>query len=270
MEFSVLIATYHGDDPTALDKALESVYSQSHQPNEVVIVEDGDLTPRLRDIIDKWSDYEPITTKNVKIDENRGLGKALSIGLDHCTYDIVARMDSDDLAVPDRFAKQIHFLQTNHEIAVVGGYMREIDSESGRSYTRKVPTDSEQIRSKAKFRSPLNHPTVMFRKGAVKDVGSYRDLRSMQDYELWVRLLNNGYALANIPEVLTETEIKGDLYERRGGLKYGLLECQLQSEFLRSGFISLPIFTFNLLARVPIRLLPNMLRKTIYKTMLRK
>lgn len=270
MEFSVLISTYQGDDPAALDKALESVYSQSRQPDEVILVEDGDLTPELRDTIDKWSEYEPIPTTNIKIDVNRGLGNALSIGLNHCTYDIVARMDSDDIAVPDRFVKQTHFLQTNHEVAVVGGYMREIDSGSDRSYIRKVPTDPEQIRSRAKFRSPLNHPTVMFRKEAVKNVGSYRDLRSMQDYELWVRLLNEGYTLANIPEVLVETNIKEDLYERRGGLQYGALEYRLQSEFLRSGFISFPVFVFNLLTRVPIRLLPNILRKNIYKILLRK
>lgn len=269
MEFSVLISTYRDDDPGALDKALESVYIQSHQPDEVVIVEDGDITPGLRDIIDKWSEHD-VSTTSVKLDENRGLGRALSIGLSHCTYDIVARMDSDDVAVPGRFAKQTHFLQTNPEVDVVGGYMRELDKKSGRSYTRKVPIDPEQIKSKAKFRSPLNHPTVMFRKWSVENVGSYRGLRSMQDYELWVRLLNNGYTLANIPEVLVETEVEGDLYERRGGIKYGALEYHLQTEFLRSGFIPLPIYIFNLLTRIPVRLLPNILRKMIYKTLLRK
>lgn len=269
MVFSVLISTYRGDDPAALDKALESIYDQSLQPSEIVIVEDGTVPSELRAIINKWLKNESITTKHVKIEKNCGLGRALSVGLEHCTYDIVARMDSDDLAATDRFEKQIAFLRTNQEVDVVGGYMREIDRQADRSFIRKVPTEPEQVRSRARFRSPLNHPTVMFRKRPIENVGSYRDLRSMQDYDLWIRLLSNNYTIANIPDVLVETEVEDRLYERRGGIEYGKLEFHLQKEFLQSGFTSYLIFIFNLLTRIPIRLVPNRLRRIIYTLLLR-
>lgn len=268
MVFSVLISTYWRDDSTALDMALKSIYDQSLQPSEVVIIEDGKVSPELRTVINKWMEHNSYT-KIVKIEENCGLGRALSIGFKYCTYDIIARMDSDDTAVSGRFEKQISFLRTNPEVDVVGGYMREIDRQSSRSFIRKVPTEPEQVRSRARFRSPLNHPTVMFRKESIENVGGYRDLRSMQDYDLWVRLLNNNYTIANIPEVLVETEVENSLYERRGGVKYGKLEYELQKEFLQSGFTSYPIFIFNLLTRVPIRLLPNKLRRKVYTLILR-
>ncbi|MGQ3330845.1 glycosyltransferase [Halorubrum sp. FL23] len=268
--FSVLLCTYAGDDAPELGRALESIFDQTVQPAEVVIVADGPLTDELEDVLADLEEKYPETLRQVSLSSNQGLGAALRRGVQECSHEWVARMDSDDIAIEDRFERQLGYINQHPETDVVGGYIGEFSTDPDRIETvREVPTTSKAIRSSARFRCPLNHPTVMFRRSAVLDVGNYRPLRSMQDYDLWMRLLADGYTIANVPAVLVTCAAGEDLFARRGGFEYARIEVRLQYEFLRLGVISLPVFLLNVCARIPLRLVPNRLRGFVYKRFLR-
>ena len=267
---SVLLPTYEGDEPEGLNRSLTSIVEQTVKPDEIVVVRDGSLTAELNLILDEFKDEHRDLLHQTSLPENKGLGAALRHGVTECSHDLVARMDADDRSRTKRFEHQIAYFEDNPEIDVLGGYVAEFSDSPDQTQTvREVPTTPEAVRSKARFRCPINHPTVMFRRQAVLDAGNYRPLRSMQDYELWMRMLSQGYTLTNIPEVLVDCEAGEELYYRRGGLDYARLEASLQWEYYRMGMLSLPIVLFNILSRIPIRLAPNAIRKTIYKNLLR-
>lgn len=269
--FSVLIPVYQGDAPEFVDAALDSIFQQTRPPDEVLIVKDGPVPSELESIIATAKNNHSGIVTTVSLAENRGLGEALRHGTEACTHELVARMDADDIAVSDRFERQISYLQNHPEIDVVGGYVAEFDEDPDQCKTvRTVPTEPEKVRSKGRFRCPVNHPTVMFRRDSVVDAGNYRPYRTMQDYELWMRMLSQGYQIANIGDVLVKFRTDDTLYERRGGIEYAKTEFEILREIHRTGAISLPVFFVNIGCRIPIRLLPPFFRKWIYTSILRQ
>lgn len=266
--FSVLISVYDGESATSLREALISIIDQSTAPDEVVLVKDGPLSEELDETIENLKSEYPHLFTIVSIKRNIGLGRALDIGLEHCSNPLVARMDADDISVEDRFSRQLQYLQHHPNISLVGGYMRE-NGKSEDGFIRQVPITPEEVEETAHIRNPLNHPTVMFRKSAVKSAGGYQDLQAIQDYDLWVRMLMEGYKLANIPEVLVTTNEDTNLYQRRGGTKYLKTEIKVQKLFVDYGFLTPLEMMRNLLIRVPIRLIPNNIRSKLYRFALR-
>ncbi|EON77497.1 putative glycosyltransferase [Lunatimonas lonarensis] len=179
-------------------------------------------------------------------------------------------MDADDICHPSRFEKQVAFLDSHPEISVVGSWIAEFqDTLDNIVSYRKLPADPDELFSFAKRRCPLNHPTVMFRKDDVLAVGNYDPYANQQDYQLWARLLVNGYKFANIQESLLFMRISSALFKRRGGINYGKIEFAVQRDFLRIGFINRVEFVRNVSLRMFVRLMPNSLRKLFYKRLLR-
>ncbi len=175
-------------------------------------------------------------------------------------------MDADDISVPSRFERQLGYLQENPSVDIIGGYLEEFQSSPDDPVARReVPTDHDAIVKRAKFRSPMNHGTVMFRREAVLRAGNYRATDPMEDYDLWVRMLLSGATFGNIPEILLKARAGEKLYERRGGWKYAKDEARLLVSFYKRGFTPLHVLIFNLLTRTPLRLFPNRLRGTIYE-----
>lgn len=126
MQFSVLISVYHREVPSYLSASLQSIFNQTLVPSEVVLVKDGPLTPELDLVIDEFvAKYS--TLKIVILPENVGLGRALNEGLKHCSHELVARMDSDDICKPDRFEKQIMAFEQQKDVAVVGSWIDEFE-----------------------------------------------------------------------------------------------------------------------------------------------
>jgi len=268
--FSVLLPTYAGDEPDGLRRALDSVFEQTVEPDEVLVVEDGPLTAELESVLDEAGVEHPDQLVRTSLSSNRGLGAALSHGVEACSHELIARMDADDVAVPDRFERQLEYLAENPEVDVLGGYIGEFSEDPEEvNQVREVPITNEEIASVGRFRCPMNHPSVMFRRQAVIDAGNYREYRSMQDYELWMRMMSEGYTFRNLPLVLVKCHAGEDLYRRRGGIGYARTEFAIQRELLRHGSISLPVFSLNLGVRLPIRLLPANIRGVIYRWFLR-
>lgn len=269
MKFSVLLSTYYKENPEYLKATFESLNNQTVKPNEIVLVEDGPLNDALYKAIDKLQHDFP-QMQVVALKQNVGLGQALNEGLKYCSYDIVARMDTDDIAKPMRFEKQLDVFIKHPEFDVVGSWVDEfIDSTENVVSVRKLPETSEELYSFAKYRNPLNHPTVMFRKQAVMNVGGYKHFFLFEDYYLWVRMLMNDSKFYNVQQSLLWFRSSSDLYGRRGGWKYAMSEMKLQRYMYKCGFIGLTRMSFNLLIRFCCRLIPNGLRAYIYKKALR-
>ena len=128
MNFSLLMSVYKKEKPENLNACLNSIASQTFLPTEIILVEDGLLTDDLYIIIEKWKNKLKII-KSVKLESNSGLAIALNIGLKNCTNNIVARMDSDDICVPDRFKKQIIEFENDSSLVLLGGQVAEYDEK---------------------------------------------------------------------------------------------------------------------------------------------
>ncbi|WP_302614912.1 glycosyltransferase [uncultured Bacteroides sp.] len=266
--FSVLLSLYVKEQPSNLIQSLDSLFSQTLLPSEIILVKDGPLTSELDAVVSDYVQRYPIL-KVVVLKENQGLGKALNEGLKHCSYDLVARMDTDDISKPDRFEKQLKVFQQHPEIDVCGAWIEEFYNDvSDIVSIRKVPEFHAEIFKYAEKRSPVNHPVVMFRKRAVLNAGGYLHFWLFEDYYLWVRMLMNHCTFYNIPESLLYFRASPEMVKRRGGMKYLCSEIKFQQEMRRMKFISSFRFMQNLLIRIPVRIMPNSLRGFIYKKML--
>lgn len=265
------MSVYHKEDPNFLLQAVTSIWdSQTLKPNEIVLVKDGPLTPELdlkiNDLKEKLIDKLIL----VELPENVGLGRALNIGLENCRYEIVARMDTDDIAHKDRFEKQLKFLELNQDISLLGSYISEFElSPDNLVSQKKVPLTHDKILNFSKTRNPFNHPSVMYRKVDVINAGSYQDCYGMEDYYLWVRLLVNGVKTANLDESLVSMRAGMEMLSRRKGFRYAIQEFKFQLLLLNLKHITKAKAIINLLLRVPPRLLPSSFLKVVYKIMRR-
>lgn len=269
MQFSVLLSLYYKENSEYLRQSLDSIFNQTLKPDEVVLVEDGPLTTELYNIINEYIKRFPII-KIVPLARNSGLGNALKEGLKYCTNDIIARMDTDDISKPDRFQKQISFLDKHPEIDVVGAWIDEfINDISNVVSIRKLPETNDEIYDFGKKRNPINHPVVMFRKKAVEAAGGYLPFYLFEDYYLWVRMLLNGSRFYNIQESLLYFRSSHEMFYRRGGIKYAYVECKFYLTLFRLGYINIAETIINISIRFFTRILPNKVRRWIYKNIIR-
>ena len=270
LKFSVLLSVYSKEKRKNLELSLKSIYDdQILKPDEIVLVEDGPLTEELYAEINHQLDRLKGILKIVKLEKNSGLGNALKEGVLHCTYEWIARMDTDDIAYPNRFEKQIRFLEKNKDIDVLGSYMSEFSTSITEIlFTKDAPTVN--LEEYMKYRDPVNHPSVVFRKKKVLEAGNYKEIFLNEDTYLWVRMIAKGAKFANIPEPLVYFRINNDTYRRRGGWKYVKAEWKIQKELLRFGITNKFEFTKNVILKTSVRLMPNFVRKFIYIKFLRK
>jgi glycosyltransferase involved in cell wall biosynthesis len=269
--FSVLISTYKNDCYVHLDAALQSVMHQTYPPAEVVLIIDGEVSIESELLIKKYHENYPGIFKLVRLAENKGLGFALSIGLMECSYNFVARMDADDICCDNRFELQYLFLQNNNDIAAVGSYITEFISMPGDLNKQKVvPNNHQNIVKYSRFRNPLNHPTVMFRKDLVLEAGNYRHMPLFEDYYLWLKLINKGYKLANISQSLLFFRFSNEALQRRQGFSYLKKEFHFFNTCYQESLISFGSFCKLLLLRLPLRLVPYNILRHFYLNILRK
>lgn len=270
MSFSVLMSLYSKEEPNSFRQSLESVFNQTLIPDEVVLVEDGPLTEDLYSIIREYKrSYPQLIT--VTLEKNGGLGNALNIGMENCSHELVARMDTDDICISNRFEKQIAYMNANPEIAVCGGQILEfIDDENNIVAHRFVPLTPEDCRRYYRDRDPLNHMTVMLKKSAVMSVGNYQPWHLDEDTYLWGRLLKAGYKIANLSDILVNVRVGKDMYARRGGWKYFKSDSKILKWKLENNLTTKSRYFYNYLVRFIVQvLMPNSFRAFIFKRLLR-
>jgi glycosyltransferase involved in cell wall biosynthesis len=268
MKLSVLISVYDKESPVFLDQCLESVAQQTLPADEVVIVEDGPLGEGLHSMIDAWRTMLPIVS--LRIAAHVGLGAALRAGLYACEGEYVARMDSDDICVPERFERQVTYLDANREVAVVGSAIAEFQQNPSMPQAiRRLPASGEALRRFARSRTPMNHMTVVFRKSSVVAAGNYESCQGFEDYHLWARMLTLGYQLRNLKDVLVYARCGNGMQARRGGFAYLKREIRFQSFLRRMGLLDMAGSVCNILIRGSVRLAPDSIRALLYRSLLR-
>lgn len=267
--FSVLMSVYKSEKAEYLMQSLDSILNQTVTPNEIVIVEDGKLTDELYEVLSQYEQKYAIV-KRIPFSVNRGLGLALRDGVLACSNEIIARMDTDDIALPMRFEKQLEYLEKNPQISLLGTGIEEFSSAPECPDSKTIlPANHEDIVKFSKKRNPFRHMTVMFKKSAVLDSGNYRDFLWFEDYDLWVRIIANGYKCANIPEVLVFVRADQNMFARRGGWAYLQQDIKFQIYLYKLRFINRNNLFFNILIRGVVRMIPNNMRSLFYKKFLR-
>lgn len=269
MCFSVLMSVYKKENPEYFSEALKSILHQTLPPDEIVLIQDGMITEELEKVIENYQKRYPMF-KIYQFKENVQLGRALAKGVELCSNELVARMDTDDIAMPDRFEKQYVFMKTHPQIAVCGGWLEEFDIDGNYSKIKYMPEGGKKLQKYAKYRNPLNHMTVMFRRSEVLSAGNYRHFPLLEDYDLWCRMLAKRATFFNLQTVLVRMRTGNEMYERRGGKKYFIQYRNLRKEQRKLGLLCMPEHGIALVFTAVMTLLPTFLRKLVYRKVLRK
>lgn len=270
-EFSVLMSVYKNDNAKFTREAVESVVNQTVKPTEIIIVIDGPVSDEIMGCLNNLQGKNA-EIKLLPLKENVGLGNALKEGIEHCSYDLIARMDSDDISLPDRFEKQLKCFEDNDNLSAVSGAIAEfIDNPENIVGIRELPAEDDEIKRYLKSRCPLNHVAVMFRKKDVMNAGGYLHFHYNEDYYLWVRMYLKGANFYNLHDIIVNVRVGKDMYRRRGGRKYFKSEARLQKFMLQNKIICFPRYFFNVLIRFILQvLMPNSLRGFVFRTLARK
>lgn len=270
--FTVAMSVYKNDNPEDFKTAVHSIYDkQTIRPSEIVLVKDGPIPAKLEAVVKELQNMIPVM-KVVTFEVNRGHAAARQGGLEAASNELVAIMDADDVAVPNRFEMQLKAFEEHPEVSVVGGLIREfIDRPDNVVGTRIVPEDDVDIKAYLKSRCPMNLVTVMLKKSDVMKVGGYLDWYCEEDYYLWIRLTLGGYKFYNIQENLVNVRVGEEMYQRRGGMKYFRSEARLQKYMLDHKVISLPRYIYNVAIRWAVQVvMPNSVRGWVFQTFARK
>ena len=271
MDYSVLMSVYHKEKPAFLKQSMESIYKQTVPTNDFVLVCDGPLNEDLEKVITDMQSLFGASLHIVRLAQNGGLGNALNEGIKHCKNELVARMDSDDIAYYNRCERQLKVFAEKENISICSGIVEEFTDDIEVVDSMRVPPETNaEILEFAKVRNPFNHPCVMYKKTAVEAAGSYQDFYLLEDYYLWLRMLMAGYQGYNLQEALLYMRAGSDMYMRRGGRKY--LEAQIKLfKFMKAKkFINEGQFLKSCLLRCGASVAPNWLRKFMFERVLRK
>lgn len=266
--FSVLISVYNKEKSTSLDACLESIFKQSLLPTEVVLVKDGPLGTDLENVIQKFVDRRQPEMKIVALKENVGMSRALNEGAKNCSYNWIARMDSDDICRLDRFELQFEYLNQHPDVSVCGSCIEEFDEEMNIKITdRKVPECHANIVKFAQFRSPLNHMTVIFKKDELIKAGLYPFLdrkTNIEDYVLWCTLIKQGAIFYNLQQNLVLARTGKSMIEKRSGWAYFEIEYKYLKQLNRIGYFKGVNFYINIIIRSFVRIMPVPLVRFVY------
>jgi glycosyltransferase involved in cell wall biosynthesis len=266
--FSLLISVYRGDHPVHFAKAFtSSVEAQTRRPSQVVLVQDGPVSPGLDGAIEAAIAESPVPVLHHRIADNVGLARALDEGLARCEHDIVARMDADDISLPERFAAQLPLIEGGLDL--VGTGMLEFLDDDGSIVGRRVPrTEQAEIERYARFHDPFSHPTVVYRRSAVERAGGYEPLGLMEDYWLFARMIHAGARVGNLAEPLVMYRVGEGAYARRGGVAQWRSELRLQRALRRIGFTSRTQYVRNVAVRGTYRFVPEPIRRRAYRRLI--
>ena len=270
--FSILISLYYKENPNALEQCFQSIWQdQTVKPSEIVLVLDGPIGNELSQCVDKWQTKIGEFLIVLQLEHNVGLGKALNVGLEHCSYEWVFRMDTDDICTPERFQKQLNFINENPDVIVFGGQILEFDESINDAQVLKVvPTKHDEIKKFAQNRCPFNHMTVAYKKDVILELGGYQHHLFMEDYNLWLRVIGAGHQVGNLAEVILYARVGNGMHARRKGFEYIKSEKQLLN-LKKQLQLQNPIHANMLfLVRSVFRLMPSSLLGKIYNTFLRK
>ena len=261
--YSILMTVYKKDNPSYVKEAINSILKQTFLTNDFVIVCDGPLTKELYDLLDEYKQNDIFNI--IYLEKNIGLGAALKKGVTFCKNELIARMDDDDISLENRCEMEVKFLENNKDISIVGSHVYEFEGDIANIIReKKVPIEYKDICSFSKKRNPFNHSTVMFRKQDIIKVGNYSEMRTNQDVDLWVRLLNQGYKGKNIDESLVYFRFDESTYSRRKDWKNIKLHIKVWNNFYKKNYCSFIDFLTVMCFQLAVFIMPTGLIRWCY------
>lgn len=269
-DFSVLMSVYYEEKPEYIRECFDSLLNQTVKASQWVIVKDGPLTNDLENILNEYDEKYPNMIKFVSMKENVQLGRALRAGVKACDYELIARMDTDDICVTDRFEKQLNEFLKDSQLDICGSYIKEFTGSFDNILSeRLVPLTNKEIIQYQKRRSSYNHMTVMFKKTAVLKSGNYEHAPLMEDDMLWTRMILSGCKGNNIPEYLVYARTGLDMINRRGGYSYFKKYKSSRKKVYKLGLASYWDYLYTIIVQFIVAMMPQKLRQLVFIKMLR-
>lgn len=272
MTYSVLMAVYNKENPIFLELSIESILNQTIIPGQIVIVEDGELTLELYEVLTKYELKCGSLFERVRLDKNSGLGAALNVGLSKCKHELVARMDTDDIALPNRMEMQLERFIMSPELVILGTQIIEFSDKIGDlKYSRFVPLTNDAIIRFSYTRSPFNHPTVMFKKSYIQKIGGYKEIRRKEDLDLFLRaVLIHSFRSENLATPLLYYRSNASNYKRRKSLINCKEYISVINDFRKMGYIPFNKYVSVLIMQTMLIIIPVWLQKFLSNTFFRK
>ena len=268
--YSVLMSVYSKDSAAYLTESMESMIRQSVPCDQFVIVEDGAVGAELEDVIRGYERAYPEIFTVVPLAENGGLGRALNAGIQACKYDLIARMDADDISKPDRCQKQLEAFEADPELEILGTQVEEFTGSINHIISRRiVPADGDGIRKFARRRSPFNHPTVMYRKSTLEQLGGYREYGRKEDLDLFLRAAFSGIGVGNLDEPLLYYRTSPENQKRRKSWTNCREYIQIMYGFFRQKKIGFVDMLYVLIGQITLYVMPEKFTSLISKRFLR-
>lgn len=263
--YSVLMSVYYKEKAEYLETAIESMLKQTVPPEQFVLVEDGKLTNELESVVYKYENKNPNLFTIVRLDKNKGLGVALDEGMKYCRNELVARMDSDDISLPQRCERELEVFETYPEMDIVSGAINEFKNTTDNVVSvRRVPKSEKEIKRQMKRRSAFNHPAVMYKKSAVIRVGGYGSSVRKEDHDLFSRMVFGGCNAYNLQEPILYYRIGDDNIKRRKSWKNVSSYIEIMWINLERGYCGIVDFLFVVMAQIIYLILPiSLLEKVL-------
>ncbi len=243
---------------------MDSMVNQTVSPGEYVIVEDGPIPDELEEVINEYCrKYHYF--KIVRLKENSGCGPASIAGMKECSYDLIARIDSDDISLPHRCELELELFENDPELAVVGSSMLEFEGSPDNIVSvKKMPTEPETIYEFGKRRSPINHSTAMLRKSIIDQFGGYAPIRRSLDLELFTKLLFNGCKFKNIEEPLVKFRCGGERIKRKKNWTNFKNDLRVYKRNKDVKYMSSLDYLYVVLRQIVFFILPNRIAHYLY------
>lgn len=269
--YSVLMSVYRKERADYFEDAIRSMLNQTIAPSEFVIVCDGPLTVELDKVIERYKETHGSLFVIVRLPQNMGLGNALAIGITHCKYEWIARMDSDDLCSPNRIEMQLFALNRNPSLGLIGTNVVEFLGSVDHVVAKVIlPETDEEIRRYYRRRCAFRHPSLLFKKDEVLKAGNYSSRYYLfEDMDLFGRMIAGGTITYNVQECLTQVRVSEDFYQRRGGVRYLKAMSSVRMMLLRIGVTKPFDFAISLFGQALVCLMPNKVRSAFYRRFLR-
>lgn len=266
-KYSFLASVYKNTKIDEMKICVDGMINQTYSPEQIVIVIDGEIPDDLQCYVKDLAEEKPGLYTLVPLSKNVGLGRALNAGMKECRNELVARIDTDDYAVPVRCEEQVKFMEEHPEYGVVGGNIAEfIDDLDNIVAYRNVSETHEEICKFMKVRCPFNHVSVMLRKSEVEKAGGYQHWYLNEDSFLWARMFLAGCKFYNIQKDLVYARVGKDMYKRRGGYKYYKSERDLFKFMYKNKIINWFEYQIAKFVRFVVQvLMPNNIRQWFFK-----
>ncbi len=253
-ECSVLMSIHHKCSKNHFIECLDSLSNQTLLPSQLVIIQDGDMPYDIKSILVL---YDNLVVDYILNERNMGLPYSLNLGLSHCKYDLVFRMDADDVCEKNRIEIQFNEMLSNEKLILLGSNVSLINLKSEIiDKSRRIPLNNKDIRKTIYIKNPFNHPSVVFRKSKLDDVGGYTNLFLYEDWYLWIQLSKDKENIfKNLEENLLQYRIRS--FQERKGLRIIKAEFLFYKKLFHEKHVNMSFFLLIVIVKSLVRISPN-------------